>query len=244
MAPRAIPPADWDMMTKDNTASTRDRLKNVARRLFCERGVEDVSIRDILTAAGQRNIGAIGYYFRSKDALVRELLLDGARIVDQRRIAALDLLECQGSPITLHDVIALIVRSSVDLEGGAGGETWARFFCMLQRDNLDVFMEAMSNHQDLGFRRCVGHLRQLLPDLPREDLNERVIFMMIAIVASLSFREAALEQRDTANLNKIYGGRIWVSESLIDNLIASCEGMFTRPLSKRESASSRLTAVS
>jgi AcrR family transcriptional regulator len=221
---------DWDMMTKDHPDSTRDRLKNVARRLFCERGVEDVSIRDILTAAGQRNIGAIGYYFQSKDALVRELLLDGAKIIDQRRTTALDLLERGGSPITLHDIIALIVRSAIDLEGSSGGETWARFFCMLQRDNVDVFMESMSNHQDVGFRRCVGHLRQLLPELPREDLNERIIFMMIAIVASLSFREAALEQRETANLTKIYGGKVWISESLIDNLIASCEGMFTRPL--------------
>ena len=225
-------PDNWDTMTKGQVDSTRDRLKNVARRLFCERGVEDVSIRDILTAAGQRNIGAIGYYFQSKDALVRELLLDGARIVDQRRISALDLLERSGSPITLHDVIALIVRSAIDLEGSDGGETWARFFCMLQRENVDVFMEAMSNHQDLGFRRCVGHLRQLLPSLPREDLNERIIFMMIAIVASLWFREAALEQANTANLTKIYGGRIWISDSLIDNLIASCEGIFTRPLSK------------
>lgn len=234
---------DWDMMTKDHPDSTRDRLKNVARRLFCERGVEDVSIRDILTAAGQRNIGAIGYYFQSKDALVRELLLDGAKIIDQRRTTALDLLERGGGPITLHDIIALIVRSAVDLEGSSGGETWARFFCMLQRDNLDVFMESMSNHQDLGFRRCVGHLRQLLPELPREDLNERIIFMMIAIVASLSFREAALERRDAAHLAKIYGGRIWVSESLIDNLIASCEGMFTRPLSKAETAQTRHAAA-
>lgn len=232
-------------MTKAPAAdSTRDRLKNVARRLFCERGVEGVSIRDILTAAGQRNIGAIGYYFQSKDALVRELLLDGARIIDKRRITALDLLERQGTPITVHDVVALIVRSAVDLEGSPGGETWARFFCMLQRDNLDVFMEAMSNHHDVGFRRCIGHLRQLLPELPREDLNERVIFMMIAIVASLSFREAALEQRNADNLNKIYGGRIWTSESLIDNLIASCEGMFTRPLVKPEAARTSLSAAS
>ncbi len=234
---------DWDMMIKDHPDSTRDRLKNVARRLFCERGVEDVSIRDILTAAGQRNIGAIGYYFQSKDALVRELLLDGAKIIDQRRTTALDLLERGGNPITLHDIIALIVRSAIDLEGSAGGETWARFFCMLQRDNLDVFMESMSNHQDLGFRRCVGHLRQLLPELPREDLNERIIFMMIAIVASLSFREAALEQHNATNLAKIYGGRIWVSESLIDNLIASCEGMFTRPLSNTAAAQAQHAAA-
>jgi AcrR family transcriptional regulator len=236
-------PEIQEAMTKGQVDSTRDRLKNVARRLFCERGVEDVSIRDILTAAGQRNIGAIGYYFQSKDALVRELLLDGARIVDQRRITALDALEHLGSPITLNDIISLIVRSAIDLEGSPGGETWARFFCMLQRENLDVFMEAMSNYQDVGFRRCVAHLRQLLPDLAREDLNERIIFMMIAIVASLSFREAALEQANSSNLGRIYGGRIWISDSLIDNLIASCEGMFLRPLSKSAAAAAAMAST-
>ncbi len=218
-------------MSRDSKAPTRDRIKAAACRLFCERGVDEVSIRDILTAAGQRNIGAVGYYFRNKDALVRELLLDGARIIDLRRIAALDILEGEEREVTLQDVIALLVKSSIDLEETAAGETFTRFLCMIQRHNIDVFMDAISNQHDVGFRRCVAHLRRLLPELPREVLNERVIFLMISIVACLSFREAALELRDTPRLGKIYGGRIWTSDTLIENLVDSCVGMFRQPSS-------------
>jgi AcrR family transcriptional regulator len=48
--------------------STRERVLNVARDLFTERGFDAVSVRDIVAKAGV-NLGAVTYHFGSKQAL-------------------------------------------------------------------------------------------------------------------------------------------------------------------------------
>ena len=56
-----------------------EHLKAVALRLFAEKGIDGVTVRQIAEAAGQKNHAVVGYYFGSKEALVRELIVDGAR---------------------------------------------------------------------------------------------------------------------------------------------------------------------
>jgi AcrR family transcriptional regulator len=43
-----------------------------------------VSVRDIVLAAGQRNSGSLRYYFGTKEDLARELVADGAKLIDKR----------------------------------------------------------------------------------------------------------------------------------------------------------------
>jgi AcrR family transcriptional regulator len=51
---------------------TRDRLLDVAERVFSERGFAGASVREITDGAGA-NLGAINYYFRSKENLYAEV---------------------------------------------------------------------------------------------------------------------------------------------------------------------------
>jgi len=53
--------------------TTRERLLDVASDLFAERGFDGVSVRDI-TRAAQANLGAVTYYFQSKQALFAEVV--------------------------------------------------------------------------------------------------------------------------------------------------------------------------
>jgi TetR/AcrR family transcriptional regulator len=48
--------------------TTRDRILEVAARLFAERGYDGVSVRDIIGPA-KANLGAVTYHFGSKEAL-------------------------------------------------------------------------------------------------------------------------------------------------------------------------------
>ena len=50
-----------------------EQLKAVALKLFAERGVDGVTVRQIAEAAGQKNHAAVTYHFGTKDALVRQL---------------------------------------------------------------------------------------------------------------------------------------------------------------------------
>ena len=52
----------------------RDLILDAAARLFAERGVDNVSIAEIVRAAGQRNTSAVHYHFGSRDEVLRAVL--------------------------------------------------------------------------------------------------------------------------------------------------------------------------
>ncbi|HEX8802896.1 MAG TPA: TetR family transcriptional regulator [Acidimicrobiales bacterium] len=54
-------------------ARTRDRILDTAERLWGERGVEGVSLREIRIGAGQRNSSALQFHFGGRDGLLQAL---------------------------------------------------------------------------------------------------------------------------------------------------------------------------
>ena len=101
--------------------TTRDNMKLAARRLFAQNGIDGVTTRDIVAASEQKNAGSLHYYFGTKEALVRELIVDTAKLIDDRRNASLDQLEAGGGPQTLREVLDVLVFPSLNL-GEADGE--------------------------------------------------------------------------------------------------------------------------
>ena len=77
-------------MTAAPTVSTRENLLDVAARLYSERGVFQVSLSEIVRAAGQRNASAIQYHFGDRDALLVALLEPNVRFIGERRREFLD----------------------------------------------------------------------------------------------------------------------------------------------------------
>src|SRR5215470_8750592 len=53
---------------------TKQRLLDAAERLFAERGVDGVSLREVNAAAGERNNAALYYHFHDRDGLVRAIV--------------------------------------------------------------------------------------------------------------------------------------------------------------------------
>jgi AcrR family transcriptional regulator len=64
--------------------ATRERLVEVATRLFAERGYEDASIEDVLSEAGVSR-GALYHHFRGKDALFEAVV----ESIEERVLAGL-----------------------------------------------------------------------------------------------------------------------------------------------------------
>src|ERR1700722_17011377 len=75
---------------------TRERLKSAAIRLFSIHGIDGVSVRDIVTEAGAKNGASLHYYFRTKDDLIRELVVYAAQRSDRARNVRLDRLGGRG----------------------------------------------------------------------------------------------------------------------------------------------------
>lgn len=178
---------------KQQNGSAAADIKRVARGLFAERGVDGVTVRTIAEAAGQKNHGAVGYHFGSKEALVREIVRDGAVLIDRRRQEALDRLEAEGGPSSVRQVVSVLISSALSMaEEGEGEDSYIRFVTMLGMTHRDLFMDALEGRWNAGYLRCLEHLRRLMPDMPTATKNQRFVFMGGYISAVLSMREAAL----------------------------------------------------
>ena len=171
------------------------QLKAVALKLFAERGIDGVTVRQIAEAAGQKNHAAITYHFGSKDALIRELIVDGARAIDERRMAALDRAYANGGPATIVEIMEILVETSVDPDPPPWGECYNRFVVGLQLSNRPLFMDAIAGQWNSGYQRCLDEVRRLVRDMPAETLNQRLVFMGGAIGGILAGREVELADR-------------------------------------------------
>ena len=100
-------------MPPDPTA-TRDKLLDAATALFAERGVANVSLAEIVRAAGQRNASAIHYHFGGRDEVVEAIL---ARHVPALRARRLELLDHARStpPDDVRSVAEALVRPVTEL---------------------------------------------------------------------------------------------------------------------------------
>lgn len=205
-------------------SDTRIHIKEVALRLFAVHGVDHVSVRDILVAAQQKNGGSLHYHFGGKDALVRELVADGAQRIDAWRLRRLDAIEAESGPPGLRDIVKLLADPlaprDVDAPEDAGHIS---FMNSLLVKHHDVFLEGIEGH-DVGFKRCVAHIRRLLPDLPPEILNQRLRLMMLYLFTVVSAREQ-IGERSTWY-------RLWQHPASQENFVDTIEGMLREPVSQ------------
>jgi AcrR family transcriptional regulator len=71
-------------------SATREKLLDAAARLFAERGIDNVSIAEIVRQAGQRNASAVQYHFGNRDEVLRALLARHVPTIAERRCQLLE----------------------------------------------------------------------------------------------------------------------------------------------------------
>lgn len=210
-------------ITRIDGDETRRQLKEVAQRLFALRGIDGVSIKDIVSGAGQRNNASLHYHFGSKEALISELLIDGAKLIDAKRQSILDQLTATGRPIGLRDVLMALVLPVNQLTDDKGrGNTYIRFVANLQTNHRDFFKRTMGNRWNAGYRRCVELLRELLAETPAPLLEQRISMVGIYANAIFAAKEAALDETHAPS-------RFWARAHTLENIIDSLQAALECP---------------
>ncbi|WP_255341994.1 TetR/AcrR family transcriptional regulator [Hyphomonas sp. L-53-1-40] len=176
-----------------------ERLKAEAQRLFANRGIDGVTVRDIAKAAGQKNPAAVGYHFGSKEALIRELIVDSAKVIDARRNEQLDALEEGGGPASISQIVDILIYPAVNLAAPGETDTYNRFLRMLTMSHRTLFNDALGDRWNSGYQRCLKHLRVLMPSESRTIQNQRFIFLEAYLGGVLSAREARLDDKSRAH---------------------------------------------
>jgi len=109
---------------------TRTSLIEWAERLFAERGINGVSLREIGAAAGQRNTGAARYHFGSKEGLLDAVFRYRMEPINERRMTLLDGLDGEGRGHELRGLAEAILYPLSEVLGDIGRPSWYLRFCV------------------------------------------------------------------------------------------------------------------
>lgn len=204
------------------TDDTKSQIKAAAQLLFARHGVDAVTVQQIIAAAGQRNNAALHYHFGSKEELIRQLVVDGAAVLDERRQGMLADLEARGGPSDIREVLLVLVMPVIELGDDERWRGYIRFTSSLQASDRKMLRAALNNRWNAGYVACFAHLKRMLP-LPAALVEQRLSIFSIYANAILSAREAALETRNNKN------NRLWDRRFTIENILDTLEATITCP---------------
>jgi AcrR family transcriptional regulator len=169
---------------------TRDRILDVAERMFGERGFPATSLRDITAEAGV-NVASVNYHFGSKVALLTEVLERRLNPINERRLQMLDVVEARAGnePPELEAVVRAFLSPPfhVQREWGEGGQGFLRLVGRLHSETNDEFRAIFVKQFDAVFQRFTAALRRALPQLDEADLSWRMLFMVGSMAFTMSW---------------------------------------------------------
>jgi AcrR family transcriptional regulator len=172
-------------------AGTRERLLLEAMRLFAREGMNAVSLRRIVTAAGAGNLSALHYHFGNRASVVREVAQMLKRILEPRCLERLSALDARSHDV--RDVLDAAFGPMIDMLGEPGLGRDA--VCFIGRLGWDFGEEGQRISADLH-RALLGEtqvrLAAMLPALEEETLKFRLLLTMNSLYYGISYRSYAM----------------------------------------------------
>ncbi len=163
------------------SAATRDRLLDVAERLFAQRGIDATSLRAITTAA-EANLASVNYHFGSKDALFLEVLARRIAPINAERLRLLSEAEKQAGGIPpLESILnaffapALSLYAQKDEDGKSIMSLMGRLYTEPRADELKKMF--FSQLREV-LQRFIPALKRALPELEQSEIIWRFFFVV------------------------------------------------------------------
>ena len=182
---------------------TRRKLVEAAERLFAERGIDNVSLREINRAAGQRNVAALHYHFGNREGLLEAIFEHRMSEIDRRRLEMLEDIEGNGNTASIRAVVeAMVLPLAEKLNSGTGDAHYIRFLASAIGDpGVDVG-ELVRDKFDHGMVQTRRLARRLLTEIPPEIVDLRITLAANFMVHALSdmARQIAADARRAQGL--------------------------------------------
>ncbi len=157
--------------------ATQAAMMRAAEKLIAERGVENVSIRDIVSAAGQKNESALQYHFKNFAGLLRAIHAERAEETQSRRSTLITtLLETTAEP-SLRDICMLMVRPSFELaQHDAAYRRYVKAFGheLVLADTSPLAIASRQGGGGASGQQMGTLLRQTLSHLDEESFRRRM----------------------------------------------------------------------
>jgi AcrR family transcriptional regulator len=219
-------PAAAPLRPGSASARTREQLILAGERLFALHGIDNVSLRQINTEAGQRNSSAAHYHFGSKEALIRAIYDYRMDRIDQRRRALLDTLEAGGRDRDVRALLSTLVQPLLEeVDDTPGGANYIRFLAQLfSHPSLELRTVLRSEFAE-SVGRIFYRLRMVLPTIPDELFAARFGFAWELTVSGLAERTRRLESAGPGGVIDTLPGLF------VGNLLDATVALLTAPVS-------------
>jgi len=198
---------------------TREHLLLTAERLFAQRGIDAVSVREILNEAGQRNKNAAQYYFGGREGLITALVTARSDALNRRREVLLDEVESSERRNDLRALCTVLVAPLAE----ALDDPDNHFLGFLARYQLDhsrtVLSRAVDRVHTASYWRTAKLIRATT-GLPRSVFDIRFSLAMDMCFAGLAGRQAQ---------EKVGEPGLPPRTQFIDTLIDALCGVFRGP---------------
>lgn len=109
------------------TADGRERLVDAAERLIALRGIEGVSLREIVVAAGHRNNSAVTYHFGDRKGLFDAVWARRTSVINAERLTMLAALDAHDGSDEVRGIVEAYVVPLVSQMQRGRPSFWARF---------------------------------------------------------------------------------------------------------------------
>jgi AcrR family transcriptional regulator len=219
--PQAAAPRSAPVVAEDR--DTRERILEVAERLFAQHGYAGVSLRSIMAAA-EANTAAVHYYFRSKEGLLRAIFEMRIGPMSAERHALFDAVEqkVDGQVPDLHGVLDAFYRPAIRRSRSPEGEAFNKVSALCSVDPNPAVRQVVFDVYDDVARRFVSLLRRACPHLNDESFYWRLncLYGSMMYVRAHNGRVAYLVGNDRPESD---------AQTVLDELIAFTEAGLLAP---------------
>ena len=210
---------------KIRSLATQTALMEAAENLFSERGIHNVSAKDILREAHQKNESALQYHFKNLQGLVNAIHERRSRQTHAKRAELLREMESSKSQLSLRDLCELMVYPTFLLaKTDAQFRKYAAAFSheiVPAEDSALIKVSKSGGGGESGVK--LGHLlREALPHLDESTYRARMD--LAARMCSAAVGNHMRQKRPMKGAT---------AELFIDNLLDALEGLLSAKVTKK-----------
>jgi AcrR family transcriptional regulator len=184
---------------------TRTRILAVSAQTFAERGVENVSLREI-TRLASVNVAAINYHFGSKEGLAEAIFDELAPRVNAARLEELESIlakaEAESRPPDVADIVRSFMRPYLSDPPAEGGVLLAQLVFKHRLAPTATTHGIIARHFDPMAQRYIRAFALACPGVDADELSWRYIFMAGAVLLT------ATERTKSNRMASLTAGRV------------------------------------
>lgn len=212
--------------------ATKNALMRAAEKLIAQGGVENVSIREIVAAADQKNESALQYHFKNLTGLLEAIHIERAVTVENKRAELLAATLARTEEPSLRDLCSLMIEPTFQL--ARSNPEFRRYIKAFghQLALSDTSPLTGLQNKDRG-RALAPLLKKELPHLTKDDYRARM---------EAAIRLSSASMHHQAKQKNAFRGE--QSDLFLNNLLDALTGLLSAPVSPEtravKSAAARL----